>query len=88
MLCQMLTKTLQDKKCCASSSTALNSQASLDLSFLYKCFPCTSCSMRRFMRSCCNPDCQESLRKFVTCECARTTIYGNTQNLDLICCSI
>ncbi|CAD5214958.1 unnamed protein product [Bursaphelenchus okinawaensis] len=57
-------------------------------SFLYKCFPCSTCSFRSCWRNVL-PTKSFSLRQLANCECIRPTIHGNSPyRVDLICCKV
>ncbi|CAJ0598041.1 unnamed protein product [Cylicocyclus nassatus] len=59
----------------------------MDCSAILQCLPCTDCSLRKVLRSCC-PN-TESLRRLATCECLRPQLQGQrAPGVDLVCCVV
>ncbi|VDM66945.1 unnamed protein product [Strongylus vulgaris] len=59
----------------------------MDCSMILQCLPCTACSPRRALRSCCPKT--EWLRHLATCECLRPQLRGErAPGVDLVCCVV
>nr|CAD2207026.1 unnamed protein product [Meloidogyne enterolobii] len=55
-----------------------------NLPCFYQCFNCTF-SPRHILKNCCK---DRKIHKFLTCECIRPTIYGNSRSIDFVCCIV
>ncbi|KAL7077253.1 hypothetical protein ACQ4LE_003478 [Meloidogyne hapla] len=66
----------------------LNNQeiaSEFNLTCFHQSFNCGTFSPRHFFKTCCK---EKKIHKFLTCECIRPTIYGNTQSIDFVCCIV
>ncbi|KAK5984689.1 hypothetical protein GCK32_003497 [Trichostrongylus colubriformis] len=58
----------------------------MDCSSVLQCLPCSDCSFRRALKACC-PN-TISLRRLISCECARHHMEGRPSGSDMVCCVV